>query len=240
MGRRLVLSFMISRPKNSWIVTMLRSAIAVSFLLACLQTTASATIIRLDNTGGGVNGLGVLLDELQTSDIGTATATVNVPGFAGLTITLTGLATAVPSSAPILNSTGTSLGINASGDSNTERFESEFSQSATFQFNQAVEVSQLDFTAFESGDKFSFFGTTISNGDLSNGTTDIFDFSTPLTIAANTNFSLSATAGTVGIEALDIALATAVPEPSHLVLITMLGISVVVGRRRRLAKQQVA
>jgi len=44
----------------------------------------------------------------------------------------------------------------------------------------------------------------IENGDLSNGTTDVFDFATPLEILANTSFTLEATAGSIGIEGIHV------------------------------------
>jgi len=174
--------------------------------------------VFLDNTGTGAS-----LDNIVPADIGTAAATVNVTEISGLTLTVTGLTTGNTSSAPILNSTANSLGINATGDTNTERFESAFAQSVTFQFNQAVQITQLDFTNFSSGEVFDFAGQSISNGDLSNGTTDIYVFGSPFSIAANTNFTLQATSGTIGIEAFDV---TVVPEPSAFLLLALFGLLV--------------
>ncbi|WP_162027695.1 MULTISPECIES: PEP-CTERM sorting domain-containing protein [unclassified Lentimonas] len=168
----------------------------------------------LDNRAGGI---GILVDGIDVADLGTATATVSVPTFTGLTLTVVGLNSDTGSSDPTLNSTATSMGINATGDADTDAYEAVFNQSVTFKFNQDVEVYQLDFTTFDSGEVFNFAGTTITNSALSNGTLDTFDFSTPLLINANTNFTLQATAGTIGIEAFTIS---AVPEPGTYALLS--------------------
>lgn len=199
----------------------------LSVIVALLHVSAvSGGIIRLDNTGTGA-----LLDDIIPADIGTADATVSVIEIPGLDLTVTGLATGAGSSAPILNSTGTSLGINATDDADTDAFEAAFLQSVTFQFSQAVTISQLDFTNFESGEVFDFAGVSIENDDLSNGTTDVFDFTIPLAIAANTNFTLQTTTGTIGIEAFDVTV-TAVPEPSSVIFLG-LGCAFGVGIRWR-------
>lgn len=191
--------------------------------------SASADIVFLDNSGTGA-----LLDEIAITDLGTAAATVAVTEIPGLNLTVVGINSDAPTTSPDVNVTGTSLGINAGGDADTDAFESAFGQSVTFQFDQDVEISQLDFTTFTAGETFVFGGVTINNGDLSNGTTDVYDFSTPLAIAANTPFTLEATAGTIGIEAFDVTVA--VPEPSTLAI---LGIGCLAGmtRRRKSVKQ---
>ncbi|CAA6677014.1 Unannotated [Lentimonas sp. CC4] len=194
-------------------VSKLHYAISTLAIIV-LQTVHSQTIMGLDNRAGGI---GILVDGIDVADLGTATATVSVPTFTGLTLTVVGLNSDTGSSDPTLNSTATSMGINATGDADTDAYEAVFNQSVTFKFNQDVEVYQLDFTTFDSGEVFNFAGTTITNSALSNGTLDTFDFSTPLLINANTNFTLQATAGTIGIEAFTIS---AVPEPGTYALLS--------------------
>ena len=202
--------------------------IGVICAIVLLSPETNAAVVRLDNTGTGA-----LLDGIVAADIGTAAATVGVTEIAGLNITVTGLSTGNTTTDPILNSTATSLGINATGDADTDAFESAFLQSVTFQFDQNVTISQLDFTTFSAGEQFNFHGTVINNGDLSNGTLDTFDFGIPLAIAANTDFTLLASAGTIGIEAFDVTV-IAVPEPSSM-FVLVLGCLGFHGVRRRRA-----
>jgi len=128
-----------------------------------------------------------------------------------------------------VNASADSLGINAQGNDATDEFDSALNEFVTFHFDQDVTVSQLDFVNFDAAETFDFAGVTINNVDLTDGTTDIFDFTTPLAIAANTDFTLQATAGTIGIAAFDVSVA-AVPEPSTLGL---LGLGAFVAFRRR-------
>jgi predicted ATPase len=174
----------------------------------------AATII-LDNTAGG---LGYLLDGLTPSDIGTARATMSVPGFAGLNITFLAVTTnGTGTGITIVNSTAVSLGINSPGtdNDNNEAFDSTLSESLSFSFNQDVEISSLDFTAFTSEEVFNFGGQVIEYVNLSNQTSGIYTFSEPLAISAGTSFILQATSGTIGIEGLQL---TVVPEPSAALL----------------------
>lgn len=151
--------------------------------------------------------------------------TVSVPEILGLTITIHSLG---PDG--LLNATGTSLGINGASDTDTDAFESAFGQFATFSFNQAVSITQLDFTSFDNtGEVFDFGGVVINNGDLSNGTTDVYDFVVPFEITANTQFTIQATSGTIGIEAMTL---TAVPESSSIALLGLGGLATLLRRRR--------
>ncbi len=170
-------------------------------LLIVGSSICHAVIIRLDNTGSP--GLG---DNLDGIGVGVTPTNVDVPEIPGLSITIHSIG---PDGG--LNSTAISLGINGDSDLDTDAFESMSAQRATFSFNQSVSFTQLDFTNFESGEEFNFAGQVITNSDLANGTTDIFNFATPLVITADTQFSLEAISGTIGIEAFDL---TVVPEPT--------------------------
>ena len=181
----------------------------------------NADEIRLDNVG---TSTGDLLDEVKAANV---PVTISVAEIVGLDLTVTAIAGS--GSSTDLNVTASSLGVNAgdAGD-NTERFDALFGESTTWEFDKAVKISQLDFTAFESGDVFVFGGTTINNVDLSSGTTDIYDFSTPLSIAANTGFTLQATTGSVGIEGITL---TVVPEPTSFALFALSCIGLLLPRR---------
>ena len=187
-----------------------------------MSSISSGALVRLDNTGSP--GLGDNLDEIQFAD---TPQTVVVPEIPGLSIT-------VHSIGPDgdLNSTATSLGINAAGTDDTDAFDSILGDVATFSFNQAVSITQLDFTTFTAGEVFDFAGAIINNGDLSNGTTDVYDFTVPLDIAANTQFSIQATSGTIGIEAMTLTAVAAVPEPSSIALLGLGGLATLLRRRR--------
>jgi hypothetical protein len=178
----------------------------------------------LDNVG---TSTGDLLDEVKAANV---PVTISVAEIVGLDLTVT----AIAGSGTDLNVTASSLGVNAgdAGD-NTERFDALFGESTTWEFDKAVKISQLDFTAFESGDVFVFGGTNINNVDLSSGTTDIYDFSTPLSIAANTGFTLQATTGSVGIEGITL---TVVPEPTLFALFALSCIGLL--RPRRYGKRR--
>jgi len=186
-------------------------------------SSSDADVIFLDNT----MVTGDALDELDLDDLLTAAATVPTE-IPGLSLTVEGIGSSADTFD--LNSTGTSLGVNSDGDADTDAFEAAFAESVTFSFNQDVTISQLDFAGFAAGDVFEFAGVSITNGDLSNGTTDVFDFATPLALAAGQSFTLTATSGTVGIEGIHTT--PAVPEPTSAVLLGLAGLGLCVRRRR--------
>ena len=191
----------------------------IVMLVMAVGFIGHAEIIRLDNTGNP--GTGDNLDGMSTTP-----TTISVPEISGLEMTVTailGTDTGID-----LNSTSKSLGINSDNDSDTDAFEAAFEQGFTFHFNKDVSISQLDFTTFSSGETISFAGITIVNGDLSNGTTDVYDFSTPLKVDANTDITLQATAGTIGIEAMTLSV---IPEPATMSLIGLAGLLTLVSRR---------
>lgn len=193
--------------------------------LACLfaANSASAGIVFLSNDAGG---LGELIDETDLADL---PATFAVPGISpSLNFTITAIGG--NGAGRDVNSTATSLGVNSDGADDTDAFDATLGESITFRFDVDVDVTQLDFTTFENGETFEFAGQTIANGDLSNGTTDVYDFSTPLRLDAGVEYTMQATAGTIGIEGFNI---TAVPEPSGFAFIGLLATGLLRTRRRR-------
>jgi len=149
---------------------------------------------------------------------------VDVPEIAGLQMMIHAITGdgVLGSSGTRLNATSTSFGVNsgASGVDKADRFDSAFSESVTFSFSQSVSISQLDFVGFDVGEQFSFGGQNITFSDLSNGSTDVITFSSPLVFAAGEQITISASSGTIGIEAMTM---TAVPEPSTLALFAFSG-----------------
>ncbi|WFB35726.1 PEP-CTERM sorting domain-containing protein [Kiritimatiellota bacterium B12222] len=184
--------------KKSNLFTKLLLGVAILSLSLC----SYGEIILLDNTGSP--GTGDNLDGIET-----VPTTINMPEIPGLQMTITAILGT--DTGAELNSTSTSLGINSDNDTDTDAFEAAFGQGFSFSFNQDVSITQLDFTTFDSGEVFNFGGVTIENDDLSNKTTDIYDFSSPLLVSANSVISMSATTGTIGIEKMTL---TAIPEPS--------------------------
>ena len=194
-------------------------------ILACSAFGAisgQAATVLLDNTTGG---LGELLDNLDADDIGTPASTITVPGFTGLTIEFLSIATTAVGTGSDLNSTAASFGINSAGTDDTDAFDADLSEIATFSFNQDVEITTIDFATFTVGEAFNFGGQSIT---FSDNISTIYTFSTPLAIAANTSFSMQATTGTIGIESFEV---TAVPEPST-ALLGAIGALALLRRRR--------
>jgi|TARA_B110000879_G_scaffold51302_1_gene72775 hypothetical protein len=195
----------------------MRKTILTLAVLSIGVAASQAAVVRLDNVGSST---GANLDGIST-----ATLSISVPEISGL---FTSVHNVTGGGGASLNSTATSLGINSDVDTDTDAFEATFSQSATFSFSQSVSITQLDLTNFTSGEVFQFGSTTINNEDLSNGTLDTYDFSTPLILAADEQFTMSATAGIIGIEALTL---TVVPEPSSTALLGLGGLALILRRR---------
>ena len=204
------------------------TCIAASLLMSA-QAVAAPVSVNLTSAG-----LGADLDEIAFGD--TPAGPFAVPGIPGLSITVIQVIDGnAASDNEDLNATTTSLGINDSltGD-DTDAFDSDRGESATFQFNQDVTIHFIDFANFASGEEFSFAGLVIGNDDLTNGTSDTIDLDTepgfsPIAIAANTDFSVFATSGNIGLQAISIS---AIPEPSSVALLGGIGLLGFVRRRR--------
>lgn len=181
--------------------------------------SSQAALVRLD-TAGSTTG-----DNLD--GVSTVPTTVTVVEVAGLTLTvhaITGNGTGSE-----LSATGKSLGIDAgAGGDDRVAFDASFNEAVTFSFNQAVSISQLDFSDFDNGDVFEFGSTVITFADLTATNSDVYDYSSPLLLAANEQFTIRATSGTVGIETMDL---TVVPEPSSSALLGLGGLALILRHR---------
>ncbi len=199
---------------------------AAAFSFVSTASVEAATIIFRNDA----NQLGLLLDELVPADIGQPQATVNVPGISGLTITVVSISGT--GGTPKLNALADSFGVDVSGVTgaadDTDQFDAAIGEAVSFSFNRAVEITSLDLRGFEDTEVFSFGGQTITFANLDNQTTDVFTFSSPLAIAANTPFNISATTGVIGIESLQLNV---IPEPST-ALLGALGALALLRRRR--------
>lgn len=217
---------------------MIRNLCLSILFAACTVGTAQAEVIRFDTTAPGI---GTLLDNTEPSEIPKTISEFSSFGT-GLTLTVEAFAGRLGPDLEIL-ANGTEFGVNSDGtdDDEADRFDAALNESVTFSFGgsalsggQTVLVSQLDLTNFSAGETFQFGSVIINNGNLANGTTDVFDFSTPLSLASGESFTLRATAGSIGIEAFDITV-SAVPEPGSLALLSLAGLTGLGLTRRRKA-----
>lgn len=224
---------------------MIRNLCLSILFAACTVGTAQAEIITFTNAGG----LGVLLDEIAPDDIGNPAATVS--GFSvdnpGLSLTVEAIG-GRPGTGFDLNATASQFGVNSGGTGggdDTSLFDAEvtdatpgspYIESVTFSFGglgagETVLVNQVDFTTFTSGESFEFGSADI---EFSNLNSSVYDFPTPLSLASGESFTLTATAGSIGIEAFDITV-SAVPEPGSLALLSLAGLTGLGLTRRRKA-----
>lgn len=206
--------------------TFMKTTILPLAITACFALVAGfsqAATISLTNSTGG---LGALLDEFPVDNVGNSLA---VPEIPGLNIMVVAIASDGTGSGTLdLNSTAGSFGINSLGttDDDASSFDAALNETVTFSFDQDVEITQIDFLSFGSTETFNFAGQVINEGDLASS---VFTFSAPLEITAGTSFTLEATAGTIGIESIEV---TVVPEPSSFALLGLAGLVTMLRRRR--------
>lgn len=208
------------------------SSLTYTFVLfvffASLPKSSDAFQILFESDAGG---LGELID-------GESSGMFSVPGIANLEFNILSVGSLDPGTA-IVNATGSSFGVDIVGKTGTEgddadQFDAGFSEFATFSFSQALSVTEIDFAGFGGAESFQFGSQSILGAD-SNLSQSVFTFETPLFLAANEQFTLRATDGTIGLQSITVAI-SAVPEPTTLVGFSVMGMIVTLGRRKRRVK----
>lgn len=203
-------------------------------LTLCWANTSQADIV-LDFTPDSGSGP-TLGDALVGIDV--ATASIAVPNAPGLEISVISISSSTNDPATELFTTpsGNRFGINSGGATigagdDTDEFDSLFAEMVTFQFNQDVLITEIDFVSFLETETFDFAGISFTGPA---GIADVFDLTAnPIAIAANTDFSLAATSGSVGFQGLELTVVTAIPEPSALAFGLVGSLAGLVYHRRR-------
>jgi hypothetical protein len=155
---------------------------------------------------------------------GANSGSFETPEIPGLFITIHSLG----SGGGVLNATGSQFGINSDivgGGDNTSLFDTNIGEIATFSLNKDVTISVVSLTSLGNTDQFEFAGTLIT---AANSTSGVYTYSTPLAIAAGTQFSLEATSGSVGLASIELDV---VPEPTT-VLLGAIGLLTLLRRRK--------
>ena len=186
-------------------------------------TNADATGALLDNQPDQItDGLGPIVVQ---EAIGTAAD--------GLTVTLTGTTTAASAT---FNGTSSVFGINSAGADDSQRLDGDLNETIFFSFNEDVVVTQIDFASFGTDSEILLNGTDL----LTSG--NVVDFDPGFAISAGDTFSIESISTTpipdggrvspdVGLQSITVVVA-AIPEPSSLALLGLLGGVVAIRRRR--------
>lgn len=183
-----------------------------------------ADMVVLEGVDSSTITTGDLIDGLSLTP-----ATINVAEVPGLQLTAwTGGAD------QIINTTTSSLGINADGaGDDTDALDA--GETLFLSFSQDVRINQIDFNVFDAGESLSLAvnGVTpfdIAYDDLDNKSSDVYSMS--LEVPASAQIQFAAGAGSViGLDGIDI---TVIPEPATTGLIALGGLGLLAARRIRL------
>ena len=200
------------------------AVIAVAGFCSSVEAQTTTAVI---NFRSGSNNVGGVFD---STPIGT-TVTGNAldPLLTGLTVSVVG-ASNDPNAE--INTSGTGIGIDSPGFDDVDGVEVDNGDQLTFTFNQAITVTEVDFSGVVDGDSFVFNGQNLTQANLTSG--DTYIPGTPFTIAAGAPVIFAETAGN-GITLQDITVlgsGAAVPEPSSLAVLGFGSVLMMVRRRR--------
>jgi len=212
---------MIIFPSSRFVVAL--------FVSSMICSSASAAIVDF-RSGGNLGSLaGFDLNDSPPQ-------TFSIPGFSSLSITFESISSS--SAGARINSNADRFGVDStgsgSGTDDSDEFESSLLEIATFSFNQAVRITELDFVSFDDNEEFQFAGLTIAGTAMNLNGFDVLDLSSsPIVLAADQSFSMQATSGSIGFQNMNV---TAVPEPSALLIVAGFGFFGALKYRRRRRK----
>ena len=201
------------------------SAIVLT-VAVCGVVNAQAVPVEIDfTTGAGDTG-----DLLDGNSSGTFAVPEATAAGTSLNITIGGV-----SAGGFIDAAGSTTGVNTS-EAGTDTTFFNVNESATFFFDQDVELLLGDFNNLSGTE---FLSITTSNGGnftINDGNTNVvdndFDFGT-FSLPAGQTFTIAGGSGAAGIENLSInVVPAAVPEPSSAALLGLLGLGVIARRRR--------
>lgn len=180
-----------------------------------------------------------------TFEDSSTTIGMSLDGASSGAVTVGGIQMTITANDGVFNATSSDFGINGSksGD-DTDGFNFSsivlgvdgVAEGFTFQFDQNVLLNNFDVSSFSTGspDMISIVSGASSIATVSTtGTTSLGDFA----LAANTDVTVLTTSGLYGngwsLDFIEVSAATAVPEPSSIVLFLIVGAGVVRKRRTR-------
>ena len=141
-----------------------------------------------------------------------------------------------------INGADTSFGVNSPtppvGTESASRFDVDAAETLVFSFNQDVFIENVDLGNLTGAEEFNF-GSQTGISDANTNGSDIFDFTAGgttqgLFLAAGDTILVEAAGpagSSVGIQAIDVTV-VAVPEPSSIAFLGLLGLGAIVRRRR--------
>ena len=100
-------------------------------------------------------------------------------------------------------------------------------------FDKSIRINQVDFNLFDSSEEFVLsvdggITKSLAFSELSNQSSDYYNFETPLEVAAGTIIEFKCVAGSVGIDGIELDV---IPEPTAMGLVVCSGMVLLVMRR---------